>query len=177
VTTIPLPFERGSYWESGTMGSVPTDLLGARFVTPDGVELEIQKNGNAAVLYGTQAVAWKNPHVAGNVELVDADNQKNVAGFVDHQYANNGKTVPANALFYAVKRGDVYVRSGAAVTPGQAIRTDAGASALAEGRVQGAVTGLSNNLVGGAFYGSFLATGVAASAINTGSVLARVFVP
>lgn len=176
MTTIPLPFARGDYFESGTLGSAPTGLLGARFTTPDGVELEIQKNGNGAVLYGTQCVAWKNPHTDGVVELADSDNQKNVAGFVDPEYANKGKTIPANALFYAVKRGVTYVRAGASVTPGP-FRTDAGASALAEGRVQGMTTGLSNNVIAGGIWGQFLETGVAASVVNTGSVKARVFVP
>lgn len=177
MTTIPLPFARGEYFESGSLGAPPSKLIGSKYTLEDGTELEIAVNKNGAVIYGTQACKYKNPHTDGHVELVDADNDP-IAGFADHKYAENGKTVPAGALFYIVKRGNAYVRVGAATTPGDGIRADAGASALAEGRVQAlAATGMSAGATEGHIYGYFLETGVAASVINTGSTLARVFCP
>ena len=177
MTTIPLPFERGTTYDSGTMGAVRPGLMGARFVAKDGTELQIVRNDNGATIYGCQACSYMNPHVSNAVELTASDNERDVAGFADHKYAEKGNTIPDGALFYVVKKGDMYVRAGAGCVPGEALRTDAGASALAEGRVQPFVAGLSNNIVMGAAFGVFLATGVAASVINTGSVLARVHCP
>lgn len=177
MTTVPLPFARGDYFASGSMGAAPTQLIGSRYELDDGVELEIAVNRNGAVIYGTQACKYKNPHTLGNVELCDTDNDA-VAGFADHVYAEKAKTIPVGALFYIVKRGDTYVRVGAAASPGQGIRVDAGASALAEGRVQPlAAAAMSGGVIQGHVYGYFLETGVAASAVNTGSTLARVFCP
>lgn len=130
-----LPFERGTTWDSGTYGAAPTGYLGQRFILDNGLELQLVKNANAAVVEGCELVKWTDP-ATGTVELADGNSEIELAGVVDPQYAVKGLNPPANSLFYIVKRGYTHCIAGDTITPDTRFMSDAGASAAVEGRIQ-----------------------------------------
>lgn len=114
--TPNLPFERGTSWDSGTLGSPPTNWKGARFSLEDGTELMIVQNTDAAALSGCKLVDWESAESAEVTEASGAGS-KIIAGVVDPVYADApAATVPVNALFYIQTRGVTYVMAGASIT-------------------------------------------------------------
>jgi len=110
-----LPFERGTTHDSGTLGGVPVTNLGAKILLGDGTVLQICKNTDSAALSGCKLVDYESPLSAGVCEASGAGS-KRLCGVVDPALANAGNTVPANALFYVVKKGVTYILAGASVT-------------------------------------------------------------
>ena len=160
-----LPFARGSYWASGENGAIPSGILGKSYLDArSGVLLQVVKNTDASAIAGCKAVSWETAS-KWEVEKVAAVNLRTVAGIVDPEYANKGRTVPVNAAFFIVKRGRTYAIAGATIVNNTAMRTISAASNGTEGRVQGYAVALSNNIIAGALLGVFRASANAAASV------------
>lgn len=120
MASLELPFEQGTTLDSGSYGSVPTKYLGSRYTLRDGTELQIVKNTDAAALSGCKLVDWESL-ASGAVTEASGASSEILAGVVDPAYAVAGTTVPANSLFYIVKRGRSHVISGASITVNQGL--------------------------------------------------------
>jgi len=94
------------------MGAAPVDIRGAKVETPQGVQLQLVRNGGGSTLAGGDLVEWMSadPSVR-DVQRNSTNNNRAIAGVVDHVYAENGKTIAIGDLFWVVKNGPAYVTS------------------------------------------------------------------
>lgn len=144
-----LGFEIGGFHESGTDGAPPTALLGTVKMMPDGRRLRVVKNSDQSALTKNDALELKGTN--WSVQRVSADAVKKLAGVVPREYPNAGETIPKGALFYVTEDGiEACIANVTTIADGDAIYTDAAASAGARGRVRdaGAASAIEGALMG-----------------------------
>ncbi len=142
-------FEVGGYHESGTSGAPPTALLGTVKMMPDGRRMRVVKNSDISALTKNDVLELMGTN--WSVQRISADAVKKVAGVIPREYPNAGETIPKGALFYVTEDGiEACIANVTSIADGDAIYTDAAASAGEIGRVRdaGAASAIEGALMG-----------------------------
>lgn len=122
---LELPFQQGTTYDSGSLGSVPANLIGSVYHLNDGTVLQLCKNADAAALAGSRCVRINS--TAGSALVNEASGAADIRyyGVSDPLLLSAGVTVPVNALFYVQKAGTTRISFGNSVAAGQAVTTHA----------------------------------------------------
>jgi len=157
-----MPFNRGEYW-----ATAPAGILGSEFDLGNGTTLMVVKNTDAAALSPKRVVKWEDQSAFEVDYATAASNGPMVAGVVDELYT--GQTIPVNAAFYIVRRGNINITMGTAATDPAAGGLVVVDDAAAKGCIGGIeAIGATMNASTAYVQGILQSIGVAQAAVATG---------
>ncbi len=158
MASLELPFARGTTWDSGTYGAVPSKFLGSKYTLEDGTVLQVMKNVDAAAIAGCKLVTLISP-TAFTVSESSAAKDAQVVGVVDSVYSDApAATVPNNSLFYMVKGGIGKVMLGDSATAGDALASHATDGTAGDILTQSNIVGILTTTAASGATGTMLCT-------------------